>query len=642
MGDTGVVVDATDGRRSGPTRSARCCPTPPRRPRSEPPGRPDRARSPGSDAPSRWPPSTARSSVDASGGRSRRSGSISPGSCPVWSEAARRRRSRRSAARRRIRTDRTRQASNSCCSAAGRTRSTRTPTSSSASRSERWISPVSASRRRILAENTTLGRMAAGSDLDLMHHAGGVVPVRRRVRATLTVHDIQPLDLPGNFSMFKRTYLANDDRPFDAVRRTGHRALRVREGPARSTASASMPICVRWCPGRAGADPSGRPRRDRDRSSPAPGLPARFLLYPAITYAHKNHAVLLDAFARVDHGTGVDAGADRRRPGHSRPTSGSASAAPTWPGASTCSAASPDDDLDALLPAATVGGGAVALRGLRSAGLEAMAAGCPAVVADAGIAARGRRRRRAGRRPGRRRRVGGCATVCRVGAGDPRPSRRSRSEAAASFSPDRTAAGYLDRPCSVPALDRHRATPRNLTREPSRHLPPLRPRRRPHRRGDDVDRAPSSRSAGTASTSSRRCPGTGTTASTRGGSIVSSRPRRPSGARSPGSTRSPPTSPTSRPAPWPSAGSPALATARRASGARFRPDVVLVMSPPLILGIAGWLAARRWRVPIVFNIQDVFPDVAIEVGAITEPAGDRASLVGWSGSCTCGPTRSRC
>ena len=51
----------------------------------------------------------------------------------------------------------------------------------------------------------------------------------------------------------------------------------------------------------------------------------------------------------------------------------------------------------------------------------------------------------------------------------------------------------------------------------------------------------------------------------------------------------------------------------------IKPDAVLVMSPPLILGIAGWLAARRWRVPMVFNIQDVFPDVAVEVGAIKNP-----------------------
>ncbi|MEQ8840628.1 MAG: glycosyltransferase family 4 protein [Acidimicrobiales bacterium] len=52
---------------------------------------------------------------------------------------------------------------------------------------------------------------------------------------------------------------------------------------------------------------------------------------------------------------------------------------------------------------------------------------------------------------------------------------------------------------------------------------------------------------------------------------------------------------------------------------RRRPDVVLVMSPPLTLGLTGWLAARLRRVPFVFNIQDVFPDVAVEVGAISNP-----------------------
>lgn len=48
-----------------------------------------------------------------------------------------------------------------------------------------------------------------------------------------------------------------------------------------------------------------------------------------------------------------------------------------------------------------------------------------------------------------------------------------------------------------------------------------------------------------------------------------------------------------------------------------RPDAIIVMSPPLILGLAGWLLKLRWRVPLIFNIQDVFPDVAVEVGAIT-------------------------
>lgn len=52
---------------------------------------------------------------------------------------------------------------------------------------------------------------------------------------------------------------------------------------------------------------------------------------------------------------------------------------------------------------------------------------------------------------------------------------------------------------------------------------------------------------------------------------------------------------------------------------RFDPDVVLAMSPPLTLGLAGTLAARRNRVPCVFNIQDVFPDVAVELGRLTQP-----------------------
>ncbi len=49
---------------------------------------------------------------------------------------------------------------------------------------------------------------------------------------------------------------------------------------------------------------------------------------------------------------------------------------------------------------------------------------------------------------------------------------------------------------------------------------------------------------------------------------------------------------------------------------REKPDAVLAMSPPLTLGLAGWLVARARRVPFVFNIQDVFPDVAIEAGVL--------------------------
>ncbi|HEY2813990.1 MAG TPA: glycosyltransferase family 4 protein [Acidimicrobiales bacterium] len=59
--------------------------------------------------------------------------------------------------------------------------------------------------------------------------------------------------------------------------------------------------------------------------------------------------------------------------------------------------------------------------------------------------------------------------------------------------------------------------------------------------------------------------------------------------------------------------------AATATAAQPRPDAVLAMSPPLTLGPAGWLAARARGVPFVFNIQDVFPDVAVELGLITNP-----------------------
>ncbi len=48
-----------------------------------------------------------------------------------------------------------------------------------------------------------------------------------------------------------------------------------------------------------------------------------------------------------------------------------------------------------------------------------------------------------------------------------------------------------------------------------------------------------------------------------------------------------------------------------------RPDAVLAMSPPIFLGNAAAVVARRWGVPFVFNVQDIFPDVAVELGALS-------------------------
>ncbi len=57
--------------------------------------------------------------------------------------------------------------------------------------------------------------------------------------------------------------------------------------------------------------------------------------------------------------------------------------------------------------------------------------------------------------------------------------------------------------------------------------------------------------------------------------------------------------------------------AGRVHGDQRRVDAVIAMSPPLTLGLSGWLIAKGRRAPLIFNIQDVFPDAAIETGAIT-------------------------
>jgi colanic acid biosynthesis glycosyl transferase WcaI len=65
--------------------------------------------------------------------------------------------------------------------------------------------------------------------------------------------------------------------------------------------------------------------------------------------------------------------------------------------------------------------------------------------------------------------------------------------------------------------------------------------------------------------------------------------------------------------------------AGRIQGDQRRVDAVIAMSPPLTLGLSGWLIAKGRRAPLIFNIQDVFPDAAIETGAITNATVIRVS-----------------
>ena len=54
-----------------------------------------------------------------------------------------------------------------------------------------------------------------------------------------------------------------------------------------------------------------------------------------------------------------------------------------------------------------------------------------------------------------------------------------------------------------------------------------------------------------------------------------------------------------------------------AKGRRLsRVDAIISMSPPITLGLVGWLAAVVRRARLVFNVQDVFPDAVVRTGAV--------------------------
>lgn len=46
------------------------------------------------------------------------------------------------------------------------------------------------------------------------------------------------------------------------------------------------------------------------------------------------------------------------------------------------------------------------------------------------------------------------------------------------------------------------------------------------------------------------------------------------------------------------------------------PDVYVVVSPPLLLGLAAWLLTRFRRAPFVFHVQDLQPDAALALGML--------------------------
>jgi glycosyltransferase involved in cell wall biosynthesis len=51
-----------------------------------------------------------------------------------------------------------------------------------------------------------------------------------------------------------------------------------------------------------------------------------------------------------------------------------------------------------------------------------------------------------------------------------------------------------------------------------------------------------------------------------------------------------------------------------------KPNYIFVDSPPLFLGVSGWIAARWWNVPLIFNVADLWPDSVRDLGVMRDGA----------------------
>lgn len=156
--------------------------------------------------------------------------------------------------------------------------------------------------RRVLAEQTWLAWVAHRMDAQVVHHAGGVVPLVHPGHVVLTIHDLQPLDLAGNFSRAKRLYIRS-------MARRSARVARVICVPSEFTANRVVallgadPARIRVVPWCVAPQPEAHRPRSQGRSQVGPRagreIGDRYFLYPAVTYAHKNHLLLLDALALI-------------------------------------------------------------------------------------------------------------------------------------------------------------------------------------------------------------------------------------------------------------------------------------------------------------------------------------------------------
>ena len=157
------------------------------------------------------------------------------------------------------------------------------------------VAPIDGGSRavRIAMESTWLVREASRRDLQLVHHPNDVLPWFRRQPSALTIHDLRSMAgtqvLSRSHASYLRARVPTSARaaavvmtPSDYVRQQVLDRLRL--DPARVLV-VSAPVFSAPAPETNGSGP--------------PPVAGRYFVYPAVTNRHKNHAVLLEAFAGV-------------------------------------------------------------------------------------------------------------------------------------------------------------------------------------------------------------------------------------------------------------------------------------------------------------------------------------------------------
>jgi colanic acid biosynthesis glycosyl transferase WcaI len=54
-----------------------------------------------------------------------------------------------------------------------------------------------------------------------------------------------------------------------------------------------------------------------------------------------------------------------------------------------------------------------------------------------------------------------------------------------------------------------------------------------------------------------------------------------------------------------------------------RPDVIIVPSPPLSIGASAWIVGVLRRARYIYNVQEIYPDIAVNLGALKHPRAIR-------------------